>query len=97
MIILDDPVALGLVKSIARPGTNATGIWLSGDDGLVGKRLGLLKDAVPGLARFGAMVNPDEPQTAIILRLLPAAARALGLELHVIEVREPSEFEGAAC
>jgi putative tryptophan/tyrosine transport system substrate-binding protein len=94
-IIIDDPIALGLVKSIARPGTNVTGTWVSGDEGLVGKRLGLLKDVVPGLARVGAMVNPDEAQTAVALRLLPAAARALGLELHVIELREPSELEAA--
>jgi putative tryptophan/tyrosine transport system substrate-binding protein len=70
-IIIDDPTALGLVKSIARPGTNVTGTWVSGDEGLVGKRLGLLKDVVPGLARVGAMVNPDEAQTAVALR--PAA------------------------
>jgi hypothetical protein len=50
-IIIDDPVALGLVKSIARPGTNVTGTRVSGDEELVGKRLGLLKDGPVSAAR----------------------------------------------
>src|SRR5262249_42509910 len=78
---LEDPIALGLVKSIARPGTNVTGTWIAGDDALVGKRLGLLKDVVPGVARVAAMVNPGDSSDAPLLRLLPATARALGLEL----------------
>ncbi len=47
---LENPIALGLVKSISRPGTNVTGTWLAGDDALVGKRLGLLNDVVPGVS-----------------------------------------------
>ena len=89
---LEDPIALGLVKSIPRPGTNVTGTWIAGDDALVGKRLGLLKDVVPGVARVAAMVNPGDSSDAPLLRLLPATARALGLELLVIEAREASEL-----
>jgi putative ABC transport system substrate-binding protein len=95
MITGENPVARGLVKSIARPSTNVTGTWLAGDEGLIGKRLGLLKEVVPGLARCGAIVNPDDPGAAIVLKLLPPAARALDLELHVIEVRAASELNDA--
>src|SRR5262249_24579648 len=84
MITGSNPVALGLVKSIARPGTNITGTWLAANEGLFGKRLALLKEVVPGLARVGVMFNPDEIHMG--LRLLPPAARALDLELHFIEV-----------
>ena len=48
--LLKTPIALGLVKSISRPGTNVTETWLAGDDALVGKRLGLLNDVVPGVS-----------------------------------------------
>jgi len=89
---LEDPIALGLVKSIPRPGTNVTGIWVAGDDALVGKRLGLLKNVVPGVSRVAAIVNPGDSTDAPLLRLLPSAAHALGLELIVIEAREASEF-----
>jgi len=54
----EDPVASGLARSIARPGGNITGTWLLGDDdALVGKRLGFLRLAVPGLARVGVLIN----------------------------------------
>jgi putative ABC transport system substrate-binding protein len=89
---LEDPVALGLVKTIPRPGTNVTGTWLAGDDALVGKRLGLLKDVVPGVSRVAAMVNPGDASDTPLLRLLPATANALGLELLVIEARGASEL-----
>jgi hypothetical protein len=89
---LEDPIALGLIKSIPRPGTNVTGTWLAGDDALVGKRLGLLKDVVPGVSRVAAMLNPGDSSDIPLLRLLPATAHALDLKLLVIEVREASEF-----
>jgi putative ABC transport system substrate-binding protein len=89
---LEDPIALGLVKSIRRPDTNVTGTWVAGDDALVGKRLGLLKDVVPGVSRVAAIVNPGDSSDAPLLRLLPATAHALDLKLLVIEVREASEF-----
>lgn len=95
MIAGENPVGLGLVKSIAQPGTNVTGTWLTGDDGLFGKRLGLLKEVIPGLTRLGAVLDPDDPHAVKKFRLLPPAARALDLELHVIEVRAASEFDAA--
>jgi putative tryptophan/tyrosine transport system substrate-binding protein len=89
---LEDPVALGLVKSISRPGTNVSGTWIAGDDALVSKRLGLLKDVAPGVSRVAAVVNPGDSSDTPLLRLLPTTAHALGLELLVIEAREASEL-----
>jgi len=65
---------------------------VAGDDALVGKRLGMLKDVVPGVSRVAAIVNPGDSSDAPLLRLLPATAHALDLKLLVIEVREASEF-----
>jgi putative ABC transport system substrate-binding protein len=95
MVTLTDPIALGLVKSIARPGTNVTGTLLAGGEALAGKRLGLLKDIVPGVSRVAALVNPDDATEAPNLSELPAAAPALGLALQIIEVRDLSELDTA--
>ena len=88
MVISEDPVALGLVSSITRPGGNITGIWLFADDSLVGKRLEFLKHVVPGLMRIGVIINPDDSSDAIVLKRLPAAARALGMDFGVFEARD---------
>jgi len=92
---LEDPVAQGLVKSIARPGTNVTGTWMAGDEGMIGKRLALLKDIVPGLVRLGAVVNPADTTDAIFYKGLPGATRTLGLQVHLYEVRAASELDAA--
>ncbi len=93
MMITEDPVAMGLISSIARPGGHVTGIWTFGDHSLVAKRLEFLKHVVPGLARIGAILNPGDPADAHYLKVLPAAARALGLDLAVFEARAPADFE----
>jgi putative ABC transport system substrate-binding protein len=92
-MVIEDPVALGLVSSIARPGGNITGTWMFGDDSLVGKRLEFLKHVVPGLARIGVLHNPGDPTDTIYLKQLPTAARALGLNFVVFEARAPAELE----
>jgi putative ABC transport system substrate-binding protein len=89
-----DPVRLGLASSIARPGGNVTGFWW-GDETLVGKRLGLLKEAVPGTIRAALMVHADDPASADELQQVPIVSNALDVTLRVLEVREPSEFEAA--
>ena len=89
-----DPVRLGLASSIARPGGNVTGFWW-GDETLVGKRLGLLKEAVPGTIRAALMVHADDPASADELKQVPIVSNALDVTLRVLEVREPSEFEAA--
>jgi putative tryptophan/tyrosine transport system substrate-binding protein len=90
--VIRDPVALGLVKSIRRPGGNITGTWIYGDGALFGKRLELLKDAVPGATHIGVLVNPGDPTED---KLLPPAAEQLGVVLHIIEVREAADLATA--
>ena len=88
-----DPVEAGLVESLARPGGNVTGITnLSRELG--GKRLELLKEAVPKLARVAVLYDPAIPGTAREVKEdLPVAARALGLTVQSWEVRAADDFE----
>jgi putative ABC transport system substrate-binding protein len=91
-----DPVASGFANSIARPGGNVTGTWPVGDDALVGRRLDFLKLAVPSLVSVAVLVNPDDPTDRVILSKLPAASRALGLAIRLIEVRDAGNLDAAA-
>jgi putative ABC transport system substrate-binding protein len=86
MASVQDPMALGLAASMARPGGNVTGFWAEGDDSLIGKRLELFKDAVPGASRLAVFVDPTDASDVSTLKALPAAARALRLDLRPIEV-----------
>src|SRR5262245_38178775 len=88
----DDPVKLGLVASLARPGGNATGInFFTGE--VVAKRLGLLHDLVPKAFRIAALVNPAQAAiTESTLRDLPEAARALGLQIQVLNASSDGLF-----
>lgn len=91
MNTIPDPVALGLVQSLARPGGNVTGVWTAGGiDALTSKRIGLLKEVVPGLSRMGVVIVSGDLTDAIILQLLPTATRALGLTYEVFEVSTSS-------
>jgi putative ABC transport system substrate-binding protein len=88
-----DPVEAGLVESLARPGGNVTGITNLGPE-LGGKRLELLKEAVPKLARVAVLYDPASPGTAREMKeLLPVAARGLGLTLQTWDVRAADGFE----
>ena len=88
-----DPVAAGLVDSLARPGGNVTGITNLGGE-LGGKRLELLKEAVPKLARVAVLYDPAGPPTVLeVKEVLPVAARALGLTLQPWEVRAADDFD----
>src|ERR1700758_4398614 len=79
----DDPVTLGLVASLARPGGNATGVNSFATE-VVAKRLGLLHDLVPKAVRIAVLVNPANAAVAeATLREIPEAARALGLQTQV--------------
>ena len=95
MIWLQDPVLGGAADSIARPGQNVTGAWIAGDDALVGKRLELLKEAVPAAQRIGVFLNPTETQDAALTNLLAIPARALGLTTILIRISQPSGFDAA--
>jgi ABC-type uncharacterized transport system substrate-binding protein len=90
-----NPVALGLVESFAHPGGNITGFLMSGDAGIVGKRLELLREAAPGFSRIGVLIAPDYAAADGTLDALPAAARGLGLEARVYEARTAADIETA--
>jgi putative ABC transport system substrate-binding protein len=88
-----DPVEAGFVESLARPGGNVTGITLLSRE-LGGKRLELLKEAVPKLARVAVLYEPANPQSVLeVKEVLPVAARALKLTIQPWEVRGTDDFE----
>jgi putative ABC transport system substrate-binding protein len=87
-----DPEQLGLVKSPRRPGGNATGVTLL-QDVLASKRLELLKEAAPKISKVAFLWNPDHPDNE--QRTAQLAAQALGLQLHLVEVRRTQDFESA--
>jgi putative ABC transport system substrate-binding protein len=89
-----DPVALGLVASLNRPGANLTGIAnLAGE--LAPKRLQLVRELIPNAARFGVLADPAFPPTQSTIADLQAAARTLGLHLVVVNARTDSDLETA--
>src|SRR6516225_9107676 len=89
-----DPVALGLVAGLNRPGANLTGITnLSGE--LAPKQLQLLRELIPNAARFGVLADPAFPATPSTIADLQAAARTLGLKLVVVNARTDSDLETA--
>jgi putative ABC transport system substrate-binding protein len=87
-----DPVGTGLVANLNRPGGNITGLSLQTAE-LSGKRLQLLTEIIPGLARVAVLSNPLNPSIAV--EQTKAAAQALGIETHVVEVQAPDKFESA--
>ncbi len=88
-----DPVEAGLIESLARPGGNVTGLTNLARE-LGGKRLELLKEAVPKLARVAVLYDPATPNSVLELKeVLPVAARALGLTIQPWEVRAADDFE----
>jgi putative ABC transport system substrate-binding protein len=95
LVAVGDPVRLGLIASLARPGGNVTG--LSFDVGLetFGKGLELLKETVPAVRRVAVLTNPTNPAQAIAIRDVKVAAAALGLQPQLLETRGPGEFDGA--
>jgi putative tryptophan/tyrosine transport system substrate-binding protein len=89
-----DPVALGLVDSLARPEGNITGFTSIGSL-LAGKRLELLKETIPKLSRVAVLWNPQNPSSAQSWKESQLAARELGLELYSMEVKGSDKFESA--
>src|SRR5438093_8062370 len=87
-----DPVAQGFVASLARPGGNTTGLSLLNAE-LPGKRLELLKETVPQSLRIAVLANPANTTHESYIHNLTGAARALGLQLHVVELRSPDELD----
>ena len=95
MVTTQDPVATGLVDSLARPGGNITGLTGLTRE-LSGKRLELLKEAVPGISRVGVLRDADSAAAAIAFKEYETAARALKIQLQSLDVRGPNpDYEGA--
>ena len=95
--VVSDPVTSGLVTSLARPGGNVTGLTVLEPE-LVGKRLELLKQVVPGVSRVAVLWHPGavgERTEKDVLKEAEAAARALGVPLQFVEARGPADFDRA--
>jgi putative tryptophan/tyrosine transport system substrate-binding protein len=95
MISAGDPVKLGLVESLARPGGNVRGLSYSVGVETFGKSLELLKEAVPKVRRVAILSNPANPAHALVLRNMKAVAGPMRVELLFLETRAPNEFDGA--
>src|SRR5215208_762918 len=93
MVNAGDPVGSGLVTSLARPGGNVTGMSLMAPD-LGGKRLELLKELLPRLARVAVLWNAANSYPAIVFKETQAAGRTLRIEVQSLEVRRPDDFGG---
>jgi ABC-type uncharacterized transport system substrate-binding protein len=94
MVEVADPVAMGFVTSLARPGGNVTGVSNMARD-ITGKRLQLLKEAVPRASRIAVIMNPNDPITMPQLRDAEAAARSLGVQLQLFLVQGVGDLEPA--
>jgi putative ABC transport system substrate-binding protein len=94
MVLSSDPVRLGLIKSLGRPGGNTTGLASLTFD-LSGKRLELLKEAVPKLSQVAVLFNPTSPAIREGFSETKVAAQAMGVKVQSFEIREPSELDAA--
>jgi putative ABC transport system substrate-binding protein len=89
-----DPVAVGLVASLARPGGNVTG-FSTGAPGLYGKRLEIIKETLPRLLRVGLLLNPANPAADVVLIETRTAGQELGVQVQSLEVRSPNDIDSA--
>jgi putative tryptophan/tyrosine transport system substrate-binding protein len=94
-VSLTEPVGLGLIASLARPGGNVTGVSYSVGTDIFGKDLELLKEVVPKVRRVAVLSNPDGPAQPLTISNIKGAARSLGLQLLLLEARAPGDFDGA--
>src|SRR5690242_13943882 len=94
VMFVGDPLESGLVSSLRRPGGNLTGFVVLNLE-TAGKRLELLKEAVPGLSRVAVLANPSNPAAVATVRIMQAPARALGIALQSVKVTSGKDFEGA--
>ena len=92
--ISEDPIGLGLVASVARPGGNATGINFLTTE-LTAKRLQLLRELVPAATRVAVLVNPNNPNAEATLREVAAAGRAMGMEIAAFKASTSQEIDAA--
>jgi putative ABC transport system substrate-binding protein len=93
-VLGNDPVGSGLVANLARPGGNVTGLSIQQSD-IAGKRLELLREAVPWLRRLAIMANAGFPDAALEIGQVQATARTLGLEVALLEIRRAEDIASA--
>jgi len=93
-IAVDDPVQMGLIASLTRPGGNVTGISAA-FDGILQKRLQLLKDIFPTARRFAVLFHPDTASPEGLARAVPGWQQSLGVALQLVETRGPDDFDSA--
>ncbi len=92
--VTEDPMKLGLIASMARPGGNATGVSFLLSE-LGAKQLGMLRELVPAASRFGLLVNPNNKNAEAITSDLKAAAVTIGVEIDVVRATDSREIEEA--
>jgi putative ABC transport system substrate-binding protein len=94
MTTAGDPLGVGLVSSLARPGGNVTGLSFMAPD-LAGKQLQLIKEVLPRLSRVAILWDAANPYPALVFEETQRAAQTLGIEVQSLEVRGPDDFDGA--
>jgi putative ABC transport system substrate-binding protein len=92
---LTDPIGVGLIASLARPGANVTGVSYSVGADIFAKHLQLLTEVVPRVHRVAVLSNPASPARPRTVSNLKDAARPLGLQLRLLDARGPGDFDGA--
>jgi putative ABC transport system substrate-binding protein len=95
MIFPSDPVEMGLVASLRRPGGNITGTTLTPGPEIFGRQLQILKETIPRASRVAILSNPADPSFALQVREVEAAARTLRMRLQHVEAKGPEEFDSA--
>lgn len=90
-----DPVGLGIVASLSRPGGNVTGLAYSVGLEIVGKQLEILKEAVPAVGRVAILSNAVNPVQPLVTEIVELASRTLGVQLQLVQVRAAEEFDDA--
>ena len=94
MAAAGDPVAIGIVDSLSRPGGNITGLSQMTPD-LAGKRLELLREIAPNVASVAVLFNPDDPISTLGLKEIQPSAQKLAVQVHALEVRNPVDLDKA--
>jgi putative ABC transport system substrate-binding protein len=95
-VVVADPVGLGLVQSLSRPGSNITGFATLVPGDFIAKRIEILRELVPGASRIALLVNPNNPIHRLMLaEEVPRAARNLGISLLIVEATTPEEIDAA--
>jgi putative ABC transport system substrate-binding protein len=94
MVSVPDPVAAGLVSSLARPGGNVTGLSRQTRD-LIGKNFQLLKETLPKTVQVGVLVSPTNPLSSEMVADAEEVGKSLGMQLKIVEADTPAEVEGA--